>query len=140
MKHDWYPASGGGLIATLWQANPLKVALLGAAYTPNPDTHKVWTDVSPYEIAAAGGYTAGGMLLASKTVNYDAALDRTNLVAADSEWGPGASFTANYAVIYDSSGALPLWSLVDFEGPKAVSSGRFTIDWAAVGLLFVTKA
>lgn len=139
MKHDWYPASGGGLIATLWMANPLKVALLGAAYTPNPDTHKLWSDISGFEIPAAGGYTAGGLLLASKTTSYDSALDRTNLVAADSEWGPGASFSANYAVVYDSSSGA-LWSLVDFEGPKAVSSGRFTIDWAAIGLLFVTKA
>ena len=28
MKHDWYPAGGGSVLGTIWQANPMTVALL----------------------------------------------------------------------------------------------------------------
>jgi hypothetical protein len=135
MRHQWYPAAGGGLLATIWLANPIKVALLSAAYTPNYDTHRVWTDVAANEITGTG-YTAGGLTLATKTQNYDAATDRTYLLAADSTWGPGATFQARWAVVYDDAGTKPIWSLVDFEALKDVSDGVFTIDWAAAGLLF----
>lgn len=138
MKHDWYPASGGGLIATLWTGNPIKVALLNASYVPNPDTHKVWGDVSPFEVSGSA-YTAGGQPLTGKTASYDAAADRTNLLANDSTWGPGASFATRYGVVYDDSGGKPLWSLVDYEALKDIINGVFTIDWAASGALYVTK-
>ena len=136
MKHDWYPASGGQLLINLWLANNMKVALLKPSYVPNPDTHKTWADISAQEIAATGGYTAGGQVLAGKTTNYDAAQDRTNLLANDSVWNP-ATFQTAFAAVYDAAG--PLWSLVDFEGTKDVEGGVFTIDWATVGALFVTK-
>jgi hypothetical protein len=135
MTHKWYPASGGGLLGTLWTGNPLKVALLKSTYVPDYDLHKVWADISANEITGTG-YTAGGQLLATKSVSYDPAGDRNNLVAADSSWGPGATFQAAFAVIYDSSGAMPIWSLVDFQGVKDVTDGIFTIDWATVGLLY----
>lgn len=138
MKHEWYPAAGGKLISDLWLAQPLKVALLKVTYAPNPDTHKVWADIAAQELAAAGGYAAGGQVIATKTVNYDAANDRTNLLAVDNVWN-AATFDTAYAAVYDSSGAMPLWSLVDFEGIKSVVNGVFTIDWAAIGVLYVTK-
>jgi hypothetical protein len=138
MTHDWFPASGGGLIATMWMANPLKVALLKSTYSPNPDTHKVWADIAAQEIVGTG-YTAGGQALAGKAENYDAAQDRTNLVCADNTW-TGATFQTAFAAIYDDSGAKPLWSLVNFEAVKDVTAGVFTIDWQAVGTLYVTKA
>jgi len=139
VKHDWFTASGGGLLATMWMANPLTVALMKPTFVPNIDTQKVWTDVAAQELAAGGGYTSPGQVLASKSQNYDAANDRTNLLAADSVWS-GATFQTSFAVVYDNSGAKPLWSIVDFEGLKDVAGGVFTIDWAAVGLLYVAKA
>lgn len=138
MIHQWYPASGGDLIANLWVAQALKVALLVPGYTPDYDAHKQWSHISGSEIAGAG-YTAGGQLLANKTKNYDAAQDRTNLLADDSIWN-GATFQTGYAAVYDPAGAGPLWSLVNFEGTKDVAGGVFTIDWAAIGALYVTKA
>jgi hypothetical protein len=136
VKHDWYQASAGDLIANIWLANPLKVALLSSAYVPNRDTHKLWSDVSAAQITGLG-YTAGGQALTGKSKNYDAAADRTNLLAADNVW-PDSTFSTAFAVVYDDSGGKPLWSLVDFEGTKDVISGVFTIDWATVGLLYVT--
>jgi hypothetical protein len=115
----------------------MTVALLKPAYVPNPDTHKVWADIAVNEIVGAG-YVAGGQVLANKSENYDAATDRTNLLADDSVWA-GATFQTGFAAVYDNSGAKPLWSLVNFEEIKDVAGGTFTIDWAAVGLLFVTQ-
>jgi hypothetical protein len=138
VKHDWYPASGGGLIGTLWVANPMKVALMKPTYVPNPDTHKVWADVSAQELATAGGYTAGGQDIANRGQSYDPATDRTNLTGDDNTWQP-VTIQTSFAVVYDNSGAKALWSLVDFEGMKDSVNGVFVIDWAAIGLLYVTK-
>lgn len=139
MLHDWYAQSGGNLISTLWLANPMKVALMKPSFVPNRDTQLVWTDVSAQEIAVVAPYVAGGQALASKSKNYDAANDRTNLLAADTVWGPGLTTDVAFAVIYDSSGAQPLWSLVDFQGTKSVVSGTLTLDWAAIGLLYISS-
>jgi hypothetical protein len=137
MLHNWYGQSGGGLISTLWLANPLKVALMRPTFVPNRDTQLVWADVSANEVAVVAGiYAAGGQALAGKTKNYDAVNDRTNLVAADTTWGPGYTVDTAFAVVYDDSGAKPLWSLVDFEGIKSVVAGTLTIDWATIGVLY----
>lgn len=134
MKHDWYTASAEELISALWLANPITVALLKPTYVPNRDTHKVWTDISAQEITGTG-YTQ--KVLTSKLAPYDPAADRTDLQAADTSWGPGATFQSAFAVVYDNSGSKKLWSLVDFEGTKDVVDGVFVIDWAAVGLLYL---
>src|SRR5262245_5339778 len=103
-------------------SQPMKVALMKPTFVPNRDTQMLWSAISSQEVAAGGPYTAGGLTLASKSTNYDAPNDRTNLVAADTIIGPGLTVDTAFAVVYDSStGAL--WSLVDFEGTKSISSG-----------------
>ena len=122
MKHDWYQASAGDLIANIWLANPLKVALLSSAYVPNRDTHKLFSDVSAAQITGQG-YTAGGQALTGKSKNYDAAADRTNLLAADNVW-PDSTFSTAYAVVYDDSGgeaALERSSIL--RAPRTSSPG-----------------
>ena len=136
VKHDWYAASAEALIAGLWLAQEKRVALLHPSFVPNRDTQKVWTDVVASEISGPG-YTAGGLVLANKAAVYDSANDRTDLKADDSVWGPGATFDAGYAVVYDTTGTKPLWSLVDFEGSKSVTDGTFLIDWQTIGLLYL---
>lgn len=140
MIHSWYAAAAESILATLWLNNPMKAALLKPGFVPNTDTQKVWTDISASELAASGGYTAGGVTLANKSTPYDAPTDRTDLIADDVTWGPAATFDAAYAVIYDSSGTKPLWSLVDFQGTKSVSNGSFLLDFAAAGLLYLIPA
>jgi hypothetical protein len=137
MLHDWYAASAEGLLANLWLNQPMTVALLKSSYAPDRDTHKVWADVATQELPTEGLYTAGGVLLTGKAAPYNAATDRTDLQCADVTWGPGATFDARYAVIYDNSGTKPLWSLIDFEALKSVSNGVFTIDFAAIGALAI---
>jgi len=134
VKHDWFSASAEGILGSLWVANPMKIALLRPGFVPNRDTQKLFTDISSFEVTGTG-YIAGGNTLTTKSASYDASQDRTNLVADDPTWGPGATFDAAYAAVYDNSGTKILWSLVDFEGTKSVSGGTFLIDFAAVGFL-----
>jgi len=137
---QWYGQSGGGLIANMWTANQMGVALLTASYVKNLDTHLRYSDVSLYEVAAGGGYTTGGQQIANRTTSYDAAADEYNLLGDDLTWGPGATITASFGVIYEMATANKwLWALLDFGQSVAVSNGVFTIDWTA-GLLSVQSA
>lgn len=65
--------------------------------------------------------------------------------AADSSWGPNATFSGvRYAVVYDATPATdatrPLISYIDFSSDQAVTSGTFTIQLDALGLLYHTVA
>lgn len=134
MTHRWAGKSGGGLIANLWTTQPMKVALMKPTFAPNFDVQVVWADIAAQE-AAGAGYTLGGQAIAGRATNYDAAQDRTNLVATDTQWGPGLTIDAAHAIVYDS-GSGAIWSHVNFEETKSIVDGVFTIDWAAVGLLY----
>jgi len=46
----------------------LKASLHGSSYTPNVNGHAQWSDVSASEVAAAGGWLAGGMTIANPSV------------------------------------------------------------------------
>ena len=59
------------------------VALLSSAYSSNMSTHTVWSDVSASEVAAQGGYTAGGLNLGKMSVSRSgstATVDLADLV------------------------------------------------------------
>jgi hypothetical protein len=116
------------------------VALTTSAYTPAQDTHNFFDDVTN-EITGTG-YTAGGVTLAGKTTAYDATSNETRLDANDASWTT-ASFTARRAVVYKDTGTAstsPLLGYVDFGGDQTVSSGTFTIQWDATGVLKITAA
>jgi len=87
------------------------------------------------ELATAGGYTQGkdaSNLLAGKTVTEAAT---TKWDATDHAW-TSATFTAYHAVIFD--GTLvenDLICSIDFGGAQTVSSGTFTIQWHADGII-----
>jgi hypothetical protein len=126
-----------------WVTDSVKVALCTATYTPNQDTHVFFSDITN-ELATAGGYTAGGAALGTKSVSYDSASNETRLIAAATSW-TSASFTARYAIIYvDTAGAAstdPLMGWVDFGGDETVASGTFTINWDATnGVLKLAAA
>jgi hypothetical protein len=137
---NWYSASAEAILGTLWLANPMKVALMQPGFVPNRDTQKVWADIAASELAAGGGYTAGGITLANKSTPYDSTTDTSHLYADDVSWGPPATFAAAFAVVYDNSGTKPLWSLIDFQGTKSVAAGTFTIDFDALGLLDIVAS
>jgi hypothetical protein len=120
-----------------WLTDTIKVALLLNTYTPDVDLHDFYNDVSPFETSGTL-YTAGGVTLGGKTLTYDNATNETRLDANDAVWGPGASFTAYFAVVYKDTGAAatsPIMGYVDFGGVQTVTLGTFTIQWNATGVI-----
>ena len=92
-------------------------------------TDTVYTTTN--ELATAGGYTQGGATLAGQTVTTAAT---TKFDGTDTAWA-AATFTAYFAVIYDSTNADSLICTIDFSGAKTVAAGTFTIQWHADGII-----
>lgn len=83
------------------------------------------------ELATAGGYTQAGMALASKAVTE---AGTTYWDADDTSW-TSATFTAYHAVVYDVTATSDLICSIDFGGAQTVTSGTFTIQWNANGIV-----
>lgn len=117
----------------------IKVALCTSTYTPDIDTHDYFDDITN-EHAASGGYTAGGETLGTKSITYDAANNRAYFDAANTTWS-ASTLTARYAIIYRSTGTAStseLLGYVDFGQDESSSSGDFTLQWSADGILRLT--
>lgn len=128
---QWYGQSPTGLIAAMWQARTMKVALMKPTFTPDRDAQLRYSDISGQEVASGSGYTTGGATITGKATSYDAAADEYNLQGADVSWGPGATFQARYGVIYESDSVDKwLWALLDFGALQDISNGTFLLDWA----------
>lgn len=110
-----------------WVNDTIKVALYTSSLVPDQNANSDWA-ASPYtsnEVSGTG-YTAGGQALSSKT-NVASTLKYV-LSAANPSWTT-ATFTAAFAVIYDSTPASPknLIGYIDFGGSQTVTAGTFTI-------------
>lgn len=118
-----------------FDTDTFKTLLVTSSYTPNKDTHDRRDDVTN-EVAATGGYTAGGATTAC-TVAKDTANDRVTLTFTGPSW-PTSTITARGAVIYKSTGtasADPLVAYVDFGGSDISSSGgTFAISSSVITL------
>ena len=106
-----------------------KVALLTNAFVYASGTHVLYADVSANEVVGTG-YTAGGATLSGRAVAYDGT--NAYLSATNSQWTT-ATFTARYAVVYETSGGK-IRAIYDFLD-KTVTGGTFTIQWNASGLI-----
>lgn len=122
-------ATGGTASASTpidFLSDTIKVALTTSTYSPNQDTHQWFSDVTN-EVANGNGYTSGGTTLASKTVTYTGATNKTVWDAADPSWtATGSGFTARYAVVYKDSGTSstsPLIGYLNFGSDSVLVSG-----------------
>ena len=120
-----------------WEADTIKVALMGSAYTPSQGSDQFFNDISADE-ASGSGYTAGGETLANATLTYDSANSRVTLDGDNVVWDP-STITARYAVIY-RDGATPgtddfLIGYGDAGSDQTSSGSPFTIEWNASGIL-----
>lgn len=111
----------------------IKVMLVTASYTPT-SSHAKRSDITNEVVGA--GYTAGGATLASLSVATSGANAR--FTAANVTWA-ASTITARGAVLYKSRGgaasADELIGYVDFGSDKISSSGDFTINWNASGIV-----
>lgn len=110
-----------------WVNDSIKIALYTSSLVPDQNANSDWL-TTPYTAneVVGTGYTAGGQALASKT-NVASTLKYV-LSAANPSWA-GATFTAAFAVIYDSTPASPkpLIGYIDLGGNQTVTGGTFTI-------------
>jgi hypothetical protein len=121
-----------------WVTDTIKCTLHTATYAPNQDTHTFASDLTN-ELATGGGYTAGGVTLASKTTAYDSATNQTRLDAADVSWA-GMSNTFRYAVVWKDTGTAatsPLIGFVDL-GATTITGTTFSIQWDPLGVVVLT--
>lgn len=117
------------------KSDTIKIALLTSSYTPNAD-HDFFSDVSAYEVAASGSYSAGGATLTT-TVSTDDTDDEGVFDATDVSFTT-ASITARYAIVYKSTGVAatsPLICLIDFGSNYTSTAGTFSLPFNAEGIL-----
>lgn len=124
-----------------WTADTIKVALSTSGEVPDQDNDDFFNDVSN-EVSGTG-YTADGATLGSPTRTYTGGTNTLSLDAADTAWTT-ATFTARNAHVYKDRGgatsADELLSYVDFGGDETVSSGTFTIQWHADGVIKIVAS
>jgi hypothetical protein len=121
-------------------ADAIKLMLCGSGYVPNRGANAYKSDVVANEIVGTG-YTAGGAAIGSMAMAI--ASNVVTISGANASW-PGATFTAYFAVLYDSTPATdatrPLIGYVDFGGPESPSAGTLSVTWNASGIGAVTDS
>jgi len=135
VKDQW------GATPVNWVSDTIKTSLHLVAYVPNQDTDEFFS-AATNELTATGGYTAGGVTLGSKSLTYDSPTNEARLIAGNASWA-SATFTCRIAVVYKSTGTAatsPVMGYVDMGADQSVSSGTFTIQWDATGVLKGTAA
>lgn len=119
----------------------LKIMLCTSSYTPDQDAHRYKSSITSEVVGT--GYTAGGITLTGVVITYTAATNVLMIDATDVSWTT-ATFTARYAVIYDSSPASdatrPVIGYIDFGADVPTSGGTFTITFDPAGIFTVTVA
>lgn len=114
----------------------VKLMLVTSTYVPNIDTHTKRSDVTN-EISGIG-YTAGGAVLANKTVTANNTTDK-GVFDADDLTFTTATITARGAVLYKARGgastADELIAYLDFGSDITATAGNFNIAFDATGIL-----
>lgn len=119
-----------------FSADTFKVILLNNSHSFTA-SNNLYSDISANELATAGGYTSGGATLATLTYAQDDVNNLAQWGATNTVWS-SATFTAYFAVIYDTTVSNSLVACIDFSGAKSVTSGTFTIQWSASGIIRLT--
>ena len=143
----WYTNGVKGFIDGTYKwkttnGSTFKMALCTSSYNPNQDTHVYYSDLTNEVSASGTNYSTGGATLTTYDPTVDTASNETRMDCADVTWS-AATFTARYAVIYQSTGTAgtsTLIAYVDFGEDKTVSAGTFTVTIATNGALKITAA
>ena len=104
-----------------------KVALYTDAATLSAETTAY---SATNEVAAGGGYTAGGLTLANFTSGLSGSV--AFVTFDDPQW-TSASITARGCLIYNSSKSNKAVSVYDFGQNVTSVNGTFTVDFSQVG-------
>ena len=123
-----------------WDTDDIRFMLLGSGYTPDLNLHDYLDDVVAQEIAAGGGYTAGGIAIAGRSIST--ITDGIAFVATDTVIS-ASTISARYAAIYSRTPATdatrPLIALVDFGQVVSSFNDAFTMDWDTNGIFRIYR-
>lgn len=112
-----------------------KIALYYPAASASLDaTTTAYTTTA--EVSSSGtGYTTGGNTLSISQVPTSSGTPTTTAYInfANTSWGSTASFSADGALIYNSSNSNRSVCVLNFGGTKTVTSGTFTIQFPTAG-------
>lgn len=122
-------------------ADQLWCMLVTSGYTFSQDSHK-------YKSAIIGeltgsGYTPGGKVVTTSSLNYDSATNILSLPAGNMAW-PSVTFTGGVgAVLYMKrtgypENAMPLVSYISFGESVSRSAQAFYINWPVTGVVRLT--
>src|SRR3954454_3708433 len=125
-----------GATTTNWVGATIDCSLHTATQTPNVDADDFFNDWSATEVTGTA-YTAGGVVLASKTNTYDTATDETRLDAADAVWTTATISGIRYALIWENTAGAattdPVICYFDL-GAQSVTAANFTVQFDATGV------
>jgi hypothetical protein len=108
----------------------IKCSLHTVTWVPDQDLHDYFNDATN-ELAATGGYTAGGVTLTGKTLTYDGPTNTVRFKCNDITWTaltPSAGI--RYGVYYKSTGTAStshLMGYVDMGADQSPAGVDFTI-------------
>jgi len=132
-------------IADRWVGQNLKLMLLSKNHIPNAGTQQYVSDVVINEISDERDvYTAGGIVLEGKASTPDPLLPNNIFFDAnDIVVGPGASVDYRFGLIYEDMGTgnhsvNPIRAQIDFLEDQKVTNGISTINWNALGIIYVS--
>jgi len=126
-------------ITDLWVSETWKIMLLNNTHVPNALTQQYISSVSAKEIAANGAYVAGGLVIAGKVSVADG--NNYFIDASDLNIGPATTITYRYGIIYKDTGVpgtSTIRAQIDFEVDQVVTNGTSTIQWNALGIIYVS--
>lgn len=139
----------GNTAALDFDADTIKAALYDNDITPDNDVTAAnsaynagqWV-ITGNEVSDGAEWAAGGVALASKTVDVGTA-DQVTMDAADTASGSSATLASVYGcLVYDDTLTTPVAdqgiSYHYFGGSQSVTDGTFTIIWHANGLIRFT--
>lgn len=119
----------------------LYVAMYTDSLTPNFSSDTSYS-AAPYTSnqVSGTGYTAGGTVLGSTTLT-ESPTGTLMFDAADTSWSSSTISNAKCALIYSNGittpTAKPVLLLVNFGSAYSTTSGTFTIQWAAGGIMTI---
>lgn len=122
-----------------WASDAYKLALCTSAYAVSQGVDEYFDDLTN-EIAAGGGYSAGGFALAGKAITYDSTTREERFTAdpiSVAALTPASPF--RYGVVYRDTGTPGTSFLVmyiNFGADQDPAGLPFAIQWPGTGIWY----
>lgn len=114
-----------------WVGDTIKAAIVKAVAVIDQDSDRYWSTHEANE-AAGAGYSAGGVTLASKSVDYEPTTKTVQLKCDDISIDPITLTTARYLLLYKDTGVAatsPLIGYLDFGVSVSPVALPFNVFW-----------